>query len=76
MTATVSETVAVKAARLLTSGSVSIVHRVDRDVIATVLGDTGRYEVVRRRGGWHCDCASYGRCSHLVAVLLVVGGER
>lgn len=76
MTAVVTENVAVKAARLLTSGSVTVVHRVDRNVIAIVFGDTGTYEVRRRRGGWSCTCPNHGRCSHLTATLLVCGGER
>lgn len=76
MNATASEAVIAKAKRLLASGSVTVVGRVGDEIVATVLGDAGRYEVTRRRGGWSCTCPNRGRCSHMTAVLLVCGGER
>lgn len=76
MTTAVSESVREKAHRLLTSGCVTVIARAGQDTTATVLGDHGRYEIRRRRGGWHCTCANFGRCSHLEAVLLICGGER
>lgn len=76
MTGVVSETVTTKVHRLLTSGSVTVVGRVGQEITATVLGDHGRYEVRRRRGGWSCTCANYMRCSHMTAVMTVCGGER
>lgn len=76
MSTIVSENVTAKAHRLLTAGCVTVVGRVGQQITVTVLGDHGRYEVRRRRGGWSCGCACYGRCSHLEAALLICGGER
>lgn len=70
-----SEKVQEKAARLLASGSVTVVEATACEFTATVVGDTGRYEVVRRRGGWSCDCQCYRRCSHLTAVLRIAGAR-
>lgn len=71
-----SEKVTAKAGRLLTSGRVTVVEADARQMHVVVDGDTGTYEVVRRRGGWSCSCPCWGRCSHLMASLLIAGGCR
>lgn len=76
MSVRTTETVTAKARRLVASGAVTVTHRVGQEITASVLGDSGRYEVTRRRGGWSCSCPNYIRCSHLAAVLLVCGGEQ
>ncbi len=64
-----------KAARLLTSGAVTIEAAGVRSMLLRVVGDSGTYEVVRRRGGWSCSCPCYGRCSHLTAAMLLAGSS-
>ena len=62
-----SENAAAKGRRLLD---------VDEDgghVLAEVRGDSARiYGVVYDAEGWRCDCPTYGVCSHIRAVQLVV----
>jgi uncharacterized Zn finger protein len=66
------ESAEVKGRRLLTEGRL-IVHRADQRVIAaTCRGDGGEvYRLGYEPGGWACECPAFGRCSHLVALLLV-----
>lgn len=62
----------IKAARYVCEGRL-IVTRVDkRTVEATCRGDGRVYHLGRTARGWHCDCPSPGRCSHLLALGLVV----
>lgn len=67
-----------KAAAYLLAGRVRVDHAGPAHLDATVDGDTGRWAVTYRRGGWTCSCPSPGRCSHLVAVSRVAprGGQR
>lgn len=67
-----AESVTAKAARLLTSGAVTIV-RVDGDLVdARVRGDSGTYMVRRDPAGWWCSCpVRRPDCSHITAVRLV-----
>lgn len=61
-----------KAARYVTEGRL-VVSRVDKRIVeATCRGDGRVYRLGRTARGWHCDCAAMGRCSHLVALGLVV----
>ena len=66
-----SETAGQKAARLLAEGRVQIIRAADVGITARVRGDGGIYDIAWDRDrfvGWHCSCAAYARCSHLVAV--------
>jgi uncharacterized Zn finger protein len=65
------ESAAVKARRLLGEGTI---RRVGTDVIvARVRGDSAReYLVSWDPAGWACPCDALGRCSHVIAVQLVV----
>lgn len=65
-----------KAARYLAEGRL-IVSRVDhRTIDATCRGDGRVYRLGRdARRGWHCDCPCTTRCSHLLALGLVVAVE-
>ena len=62
-----------KARRILGEGRVVIEHLNRHEVTATVRGDGHRYVVTWRPStGWTCPCEARGRCSHLLAVGLVV----
>lgn len=65
--------VTAKADRLLTSGAVTVIAADAWRMSVAVVGDHGRYEVLRRRGGWSCSCPCWGRCAHLTAALLIAG---
>jgi hypothetical protein len=62
-----------KARRLLAEGRLTI-RTIGRDaIIANVRGDSARiYAVVWDPTGWFCPCDAAGRCSHILAVQLVV----
>jgi uncharacterized Zn finger protein len=67
------EDAAAKGRRLLTEGRVTLHHVDGREVIASVRGDSARiYSAGFRGHAWYCDCAALGRCSHVVALMLVV----
>jgi len=68
------EDAAAKGRRLLTEGRL-VVERVDgRRIEATCRGDTAAvYRLgFGREAEWWCECPALGRCSHLVALQLVV----
>jgi uncharacterized Zn finger protein len=67
------EGAALKARRLLSEGRVTL-RRIGPDaIVARVRGDSAReYLVVWDPTGWHCPCDAAGRCSHVLAVQLVV----
>jgi uncharacterized Zn finger protein len=65
-----------KARRYLAEGRLEV-QRVDHGVVlARCLGDEGDSYHLRwdeERGGWSCDCPTYGpRCSHVLALGRVV----
>jgi hypothetical protein len=62
-----------KARRLLTEGRVTLRRFGPDAIVARVRGDSAReYLVVWDPTGWHCPCDAAGRCSHVLAVQLVV----
>jgi uncharacterized Zn finger protein len=69
------ENAAVKGRRYLVEGRLTV-HQVDGDRIAgSCKGDSGEtyrlgYDPARQ--DWFCNCPAKTRCSHLVALLLVV----
>lgn len=68
------ESAAVKGRRLLVEGRVRVVYAAEDDgvVHAEVRGDSARIYVVNfDSDGWTCDCATYGVCSHIRAVMLI-----
>jgi uncharacterized Zn finger protein len=67
------ENAPLKARRLLTEDRVTL-RRIGPDaIVARVRGDSAReYLVVWDPTGWHCPCDAAGRCSHVLAVQLVV----
>ena len=67
------ESVEVKAHRYLVEGRL-VVREVFRDrIAATCRGDGELYRLGRGDGeDWFCSCPARGRCSHLVALGLVV----
>lgn len=71
------ETVQAKAGRYLLAGRV-IVRAVDEYagvVQADVRGDGAVHACGRDATGWFCTCKARGRCSHLLALGLVVAIE-
>jgi len=74
----VTEAMFQKAKRLLSSGCVTVLEVTPERVVARVAGDNGEYEVTKTRGDrFRCSCPSLRwRCSHVVAVELVVGVAR
>jgi hypothetical protein len=60
-----------KAARLLCTGAVCIVHADGRTVSAIVQGDTGTWDVDCDGERWACSCPARKGCAHLLAVELV-----
>lgn len=73
------ESAEVRGRRMLTEGRL-IVHKVNEaGVYASCRGSGTTHTVTQGRGGWSCTCEARGRCSHLVALMLVVdrpGGSR
>ena len=73
------EPLEVKAARYLREGRLTVLRRDGDHVTAECAGDTGTYRLGHdpgRPGFWHCSCPSSGRCSHTVALMLVVVPRR
>jgi hypothetical protein len=61
-----------KAQRLLGEGRLTVQAVTGKEIRVTCRGDSGEvYRVGYSRGGWSCDCAALGRCSHLQALMLV-----
>ena len=66
------EDAATKGRRLLTEGRLRIVTASDRHIVAHCIGDSGeRYVLTCDPRSWTCSCPALGRCSHLVALMLV-----
>lgn len=66
------ENAAAKARRYLSEGRV-VLTRVDHDRAAAVVRGDGRLHHVSVRGPeWACTCEARSRCSHMIAVGLVV----
>ncbi len=71
------ESVEIKGRRLLAEGRPIVQHAELGSVVAICRGDSGDvWQLHYRRGGWGCDCPVRGRCSHLVALMLVVSPVR
>jgi uncharacterized Zn finger protein len=71
----VRESAHVKARRLLVEGRLRVLSASEDDgyVTAEIRGDSARvYVVSYDDGGWRCDCATLGVCSHIKAAQLVV----
>lgn len=67
-----SENVAAKGRRLLTEGRLIVEHVSHERVSASCRGDSGAvYRVGHDGNSWACTCEAKGRCSHLVALMLV-----
>jgi hypothetical protein len=67
------EGAAPKARRLLSEARVTIRTIGPDAIVANVRGDSARvYAVVWDPTGWHCPCPAVSRCSHILAVQLVV----
>ena len=67
------ENAALKARRLLTEGRLTIRTIGPDAIVANVRGDSARvHVVVWDPTGWFCPCDAIGRCSHILAVQLVV----
>ena len=66
------ESVPAKGRRLLTEGRLIVLEVSRGRVSATCRGDSGAiYRVGHDGSGWSCTCEAKGRCSHLVALMLV-----
>jgi hypothetical protein len=68
------EPLEVKARRYLGEGRLTV-HRVDADgpvVEASVRGSGAVYAVGHDESGWFCSCPATTRCSHVLALQLVV----
>lgn len=72
-----------KALRLLSEHRVRFLQADGRSAVADVRGDTGDYLLTYADGRWQCPCAAYGRCSHIIAAMIVyravsgaLGGRR
>jgi uncharacterized Zn finger protein len=72
----VRENAATKGCRLLVEGRVRVLEASEDGgyVSAEVRGDSARIYVVSYEAGegWRCDCPTFGVCSHIRAVQLVV----
>ena len=67
------ENAAGKARRYLLEGRVVLLTVTTDTVAAVVRGDAALHRVDHDpRRGWRCSCPAIGRCSHLLAVGLVV----
>ena len=61
-----------KGIRYLTEGRLVVGLVNGHCIEATCRGDSAEmYVLGHEPGGWHCSCPSLGRCSHLVALMLV-----
>ena len=62
-----------KGRRYLTEGRLEIRAVTDRHISARCKGESGEiYTLAADSGGWSCSCPAVGRCSHQVALRLVV----
>ena len=66
------ENAVTKAHRLLAEARLTV-ERVDgSSIVATCRGDGDVHRLGYERGVWRCSCPARGRCSHLLALGLVV----
>jgi hypothetical protein len=69
------ENAQMKGRRYVSEGRLTVRH-VDADSVRAVCqGDGVIYNLGYRNGRWACPCPALGRCSHLVALGLVVAPE-
>lgn len=61
-----------KGRRYIVEGRLTVHSVTPTGVTATCKGSGTSYTVTQGRGGWSCSCEARGRCSHLVALMLVV----
>jgi len=66
------ESAHVKARRYIVEGRLIIRALDARTVRAHCRGDAAIYTLGHDGKSWHCDCPARGRCSHLLALGLVV----
>lgn len=65
------ENAEMKGRRYLTEGRL-VVEAVDaRRIVASCRGNGAVHQLGYSPGGWNCSCEAVGRCSHLVALMLV-----
>ena len=66
------ENAGLKARRLLADVRLRVCRAGGSGIEAQCWGDSAeRYELGFREGRWFCSCPALGRCSHLVALMLV-----
>jgi uncharacterized Zn finger protein len=72
-----SENAAAKGRRLLVEGRLRVLAVDAGTASAECRGDSGMTYVLGRdtSGRWACSCEARGRCSHLIALMLVVALE-
>ena len=61
-----------KVRRYLSEGRVQLVRVTSSTALAEVRGDGTVHRVTANPGCWSCTCPAHGRCSHQLAVGLVV----
>lgn len=66
------EDAATKARRIVAEGRLIVQAAGPGYASATVRGDGDVHLVAYARGGWSCSCPARGRCSHEIALGLVV----
>jgi hypothetical protein len=67
------ETAFVKARRLLAEGRMTVRAVGGSNIAAVCRGDSAKiYNVGWANGSWYCTCQAVGRCSHCLALMLVV----
>lgn len=67
------ENAAAKGRRLLSEGRLTVTELSRERVVAECKGDSGAvYRLGWTDHGWRCDCPARSKCSHLVALQLVV----
>lgn len=64
-----------KGARYVACGRLFVVAASPGHFLAVVRGSGELHTVRYGRGGWSCDCAARGRCSHLHAAALVAAPD-
>ncbi len=69
------ENAATKARRYVSEGRLVVDLVANGEVRARCRGDGAIYRLGYRNGRWACSCPALGRCSHLVALGLVVAPE-
>lgn len=60
-----------KGRRYLTEGRLLVRFAGPQGIRAICRGNGEFYRVGYERGGWWCTCPAKGRCSHLIALMLV-----